>query len=321
MAARIVVVGSLNVDFVLTLDRFPGPGETVVGKTFTVFPGGKGANQACAAARLGGRVSMVGQVGNDAHADWLTRHLAAAGVDVAHVQRDAAVSTGIAVIGVDAGGQNRIMIVAGANGTLGGDQLISLKNLLVPGDVLLLQLEIPMPTVVAAARLAKKVGARVILDPAPACPVDDDLLSAADYVTPNESELAALTDKSAGPTLPLPEAREQAGLLRARGAQRVIVKMGPAGALLLGEGGEHFWPALPVQAVDTTAAGDAFNAAFAVALASGQSEIAAGRFATAAAACSVTRPGAQPSMPTLAEVHELIERYTDSRTVPEPRHL
>jgi ribokinase len=306
MAARIVVVGSLNVDFVLTLERFPDPGETMVGKTFAVFPGGKGANQAYAVAKLGGRVSMVGQVGNDAHAAWLTEHLASAGVDVAHVQRNGTVATGVAVIGVDATGQNRIMIVAGANGTLQVDQLGILGELLRPGDLLLLQLEIPLPTVIAAARLGKRAGARVILDPAPASVLPDELLTAADYVTPNECELATLTGGSGRQALTRQEAAQLATLLRARGAQRVIVKMGEAGALLLGESGEHFWPALPVDAVDSTAAGDAFNAAFAVALAAGQSDFEAGRFATAAAAFSVTRSGAQPSMPTLAEVHGLL---------------
>jgi ribokinase len=307
MAGRIVVVGSLNADFVLALDRFPGPGETLVGKHFAVFPGGKGANQAYGAGKLGGRVSMVGQVGGDTHGAWLTQQLAAGGVDVTHVQVDATVSSGVAVIGVEANGQNRIVIVPGANGTLRIEQLAPLEKLLTTGDILLLQLEVPMAVVEAAARLAKKAGARVILDPAPAKPVSPELLSCADYVTPNESELATLTGIP-GKALRRAEAVTQAAKLRSLGAAKIIVKLGAEGALLLSEQGEHFWPAISVAAVDTTAAGDAFNAAFAVALAAGQSEIEAGRFATAAAACSVTRHGAQPSMSTRGEVEDLLRR-------------
>jgi ribokinase len=306
MAARIIVVGSLNVDFVLSLERFPGSGETVVGSRFVTFPGGKGANQAYGAAKLGGQVMMVGQVGNDAHAAWLKQHLAAAGVDVTHVHADSTVSTGVAVIGVETTGQNRIVIVAGSNGTFRPEQLEPLRNLITSSDILLLQLEIPLPTVTAAARLARKAGARVILDPAPARPLDNELLALADYVTPNESELATLTQTLPQASLDRSEALRRASQLRALGAEKVIVKMGAQGALLVNAGAEHFWPAIPVTAVDTTAAGDAFNAAFAVALAGGKSEIEAGWFATAAAACSVTRPGAQPSMPTAAEVTALL---------------
>jgi ribokinase len=305
MPARIVVVGSLNVDFVFSLERFPAPGETVVGNNFATYPGGKGANQAYGAARLGALVSMVGQVGNDAHADWLTQHLAAAGVDVTHVRTDPVVSTGVAVIGVDPLGQNRIVIVAGSNGTLHGEHLAPLGHLLGPGDILLLQLEVPLPTVEAAARMGKQAGATVILDPAPAVPLGKELLGAAEYVTPNESELATLTSLPVQATLDRAEATRRARRLQELGAKQVIVKMGSQGALLVSGADEQFWPAVPVQAVDTTAAGDAFNAAFAVALAAGEPVIAAGQFATAAAASSVTRPGAQPSMPTRAEVDAL----------------
>ncbi len=304
---RIVVVGSLNADFVITMSRFPAPGETVVGTDFTVFPGGKGANQAYAAAKLGGPVSMVGQVGNDAQAEWLKQNLASAGVAVAHVQRDARVSSGIAVIAIDGSGQNQIVIVPGSNGTFDVASLERSKILIESGGLVLLQLEIPMETVAAAARLAKGAGALVILDPAPARPVSDELLGVIDYVTPNETELAILTGASADHPFTRAEAAQMAQTLRARGAKRVIVKMGSLGALLVAEAQEHFWPALPVTAVDTTAAGDAFNAAFAVALAAGKPELEAGRFATAAAACSVTRRGAQPSMPTYQEVEELLK--------------
>ncbi|MBY0522729.1 MAG: ribokinase [Gemmataceae bacterium] len=301
MSAPIAVVGSLNVDFVLTMRRFPASGETLIGNDFSVFPGGKGANQAYAVAKLGGAVRMIGQVGNDAHADWLKQHLASAGVDVAGIATDPNVSTGIAFIAIDAAGQNQIVIVPGANGTFAAVRLRPLA-----AKIVLLQLEIPMATVVAAARSAHASGATVVLDPAPAQELPAELLPFVHYLTPNETELRTLT--GAPGALDRAEAIRQARLLRERGARSVIVKLGAAGALLVGDGREHFWPALPVDAVDTTAAGDAFNGAFAAALAAGDDEITAGRFATAAAACSVTRRGAQPSMPTRAEVTALLNK-------------
>ena len=305
MNSRIVVIGSLNADFVVNVGRFPVPGETLVGQEFKVFPGGKGANQAYGAAKLGGKVSLVGQVGNDTQAEWLKNNLASVGVDVSCVHRDASVSSGIAAITIDGSGQNRIIIVPGANGTFGVEQLERSRDAIASAGLVLLQLEIPMQTVAAAARMARQAGAVVILDPAPAQPVSDDLLYAVDYLTPNESELAILT---ATPPRELARsaAAQLAGKLRARGAKKVIVKLGAQGALLVADRQEHFWPARKVTAMDTTAAGDAFNAAFAYALAEGKSEIAAGEFATAAAACSVTSAGAQPSMPTRAEVEALL---------------
>ena len=305
MGARIVVVGSLNADFVVRMERFPAPGETLVGREFAVFAGGKGANQAYGAARLGGRVSMLGQVGGDAHGEWLAQSLASAGVDVSHVQRDPDVSSGIALISIDASGQNQIVLVPGANGTFTAERLERSRQVIAGARVVLLQLEIPMETVAAAAQLARESGALVILDPAPALDISDDLLRLADYITPNETELAVLTGAPSGEELGRSEAAERTRELRARGARRVIVKMGSRGALMVADDGEEFWPAIPVRAVDTTAAGDAFNAAFAVALAGGKSDAEAGGFATAAAAYSVTRKGAQASMPTLEDLQSL----------------
>jgi ribokinase len=312
MSAEIVVVGSLNADFVITLDRFPRPGETLVGRSFQVFPGGKGANQAYGAARLGRRVAMVGQVGTDAHGEWLKQNLANAGVDISHVRADHAVSSGIATITIDERGQNQIIIVPGANGTFTTDRLKESRGLISGAKCVLLQLEIPIDTVLDAARWAREAGALVILDPAPACELPNELLACADYVTPNESELALLTG-AAPNALPRAEASRLARNLLARGAKRVLVKMGAQGALCLDGYHEWFWPALPVQAVDTTAAGDAFNAAFAAALAAGNSEEEAGRFASTAAALSVTRAGAQPSMPALSEVENLLKNAKSAR--------
>jgi len=302
MKPQIVVVGSLNADLTIRVPRFPVAGETLTGERFETFPGGKGANQAYAAARLGARVAMVGQVGADAHGEWLKRHLAEGGVDVSHVAVDPASATGVAVILVDASGQNEIVLAPGANGTFSSDRLDVAEGLLQSAAFVLLQLEIPLETVEKAARMARRGGARVILDPAPARDIPDALLAMADYVTPNETELAILSGRAR------PALQDSAQILRSRGARTVILKAGEQGALLVGDAGEHAWPAIKVDAVDTTAAGDAFNAAFAVALAEGQSDADAGRFATAAAACSVTRAGAQTSMPTRDEVEFLLRQ-------------
>jgi ribokinase len=324
MSSMIVVIGSLNADFVIDVPRFPVPGENMVGGAFQVFPGGKGANQAYAVARLGGKVSMIGQVGMDSHGDRLKQNLASAGVDVSHVHHDPTVSTGIATITTNAQGQNQIILVPGANGTFGPDQLKRSQRLIAAARLVLLQLEIPLETVQAAATLARQAGALVILDPAPARQIPDSLLACADYITPNETELAILTGLEPRDLDPA-QAAELAGILLGRGARKVLVKMGAQGALLISgqhlerphpvgfspspaHALDHFWPALPVTAVDTTAAGDAFNAAFACALADGQPELEAGLFAAAAAACSVLRAGAQPSMPTRDQVNALLKR-------------
>jgi ribokinase len=316
MSAQIVVVGSLNADYVINLSRFPLPGETVTGSNFTIYPGGKGANQAFAAARLGGRVSMVGQVGNDSHAGELELNLESAGVDTTYLQRDTNVASGIAFISIDNEGQNQIIILPGANGTFSAERLSSSQGLIASARIVLLQLEIPIATALAAARFAKRgtqgiQGTRatetiVILDPAPAQDIPDELLTLVDYITPNETELALLNGVVCEGSLDRDEASQLARRLLSRGAKRVIVKLGSQGALLVGEDYEHFWPPVPVVAVDTTAAGDAFNAALAVALAAGKSEVKAGEFAVAAAAYSVTRKGAQPSMPTLQEIENLL---------------
>jgi ribokinase len=304
---RIVVVGSLNADLVVRLPRFPRPGETLTGESFAQFPGGKGANQACAAARLGAPVSMLGRVGADAHGAWLCGSLASDGVDVTGVRKDPTAATGVALIAIDGTGQNQIVIVAGANGAFDVEALRLDVAPLRAADVVLLQLETPIDTVSAAARMGRAAGAVVILDPAPARDVPDDLLRACDWVTPNESELAALVGAAADDALGPAEAASGARRLIARGARNVIVKMGARGALLVTGGEERLVASPPVTAVDTTAAGDCFNAAFAVSLSEGLTPVDAARFAAAAAAISVTRTGAQPAMPARDEVRRLLE--------------
>jgi ribokinase len=299
----IVVVGSLNADLVVRVPRFPAPGETLPGHHFARFPGGKGANQAYAAARLGGAVSMIGQVGADDLGAWLTTHLASAGVQTRGVLQDPAAPTGLALITIDATGQNQIVLVAGSNGTFTPARLTSAEAIIASASVVLLQLEIPLDTVMAAARLARDAEAVIVLDPAPAREVPDTLLQLADYVTPNETELAALT--GGGNVEDERDLRRRAALVRARGSRSVLVKWGSRGAVLVGQR-PLAWPPHVVGAVDTTAAGDAFNGALAVALAEGQSIGEAGSFATAAAAISVTRDGAQPSMPSRDDVVALL---------------
>jgi ribokinase len=306
MMSRIVVLGSLNVDFVCTMPRLPSPGETVTGTGFSVFPGGKGANQAYGAARLGSSVAMIGRVGDDANGRWLTEYLAEGGVDVGAVGETGAAPTGVALIAIDETGQNHIVVVPGANGEVGPRELSRLEDLLEDGSVLLLQLEVPLPAVVEAAARSRHRGAVVILDPAPAIDIPDALLRTVDYLTPNEVELGILAGRESTGSFAREAARTAARSLCTRGASRVLVKLGASGAMLVSLTDERFWPAYRVPAVDTTAAGDAFNAAFGVALAEGQSEDRAGAFATAAAACSVQKAGAQPSMPDRADVEAML---------------
>ena len=300
----IVVVGSLNADLVVHVPRFPVAGETISGEGFVLLPGGKGANQACAAARLGGVVAMVGQVGRDDHGGMLRESLRQAGVDVRLVDQDEQAATGVAIISIDATGENQIILAAGANGTFTPERLARALPLIRSASVLLLQLETPLDTVMRAATEARAAGVTVVLDPAPARDVPDQLLRLATYVTPNEGELARLVGAPVADEPSMADIDGQAARLIARGSTRVLAKLGARGARLITADGATEWPARHVTPVDTTAAGDAFNGAFAVALAEGADLDRAVRFATTAAAISVTRHGAQPSMPTRAEVDE-----------------
>jgi ribokinase len=301
MRSEIFVVGSLNADLVTRLERFPAPGETVTARDLAVHAGGKGANQAYAAARLGGRVAMLGCIGRDANGELLLQSLRGVGVDVSPVVRDDEAPTGLALIALDASGENQIVVVPGANARLTPELVQAHAARIAAAAVVLLQLEVPLDAVVAAARIARDGGATVILDPAPARPLPAPLLECLDFLTPNQSELQTLTGRAAGGP-PEPAARSLAD------GRRVIVKMGEAGALLVEADRQSSWPALRVEAVDATGAGDAFNAALAVALAEGRPLPDAGRLATAAGALCVTRAGAQPSMPTRQEVEAALAR-------------
>ena len=291
----------------MTVERFPNAGETVAGRDFRIYCGGKGANQACAAGRLGGSVAMVGQVGNDDFGTAQIENLSSVGVRMDFVQRDSSRPTGTAFIGVEASGENRIIIVPGANDTFTPDRLKSCRELLSRAKLILLQLEIPLETVGEAIRIGKACGAQIILDPAPATPIPDAWFAGIDYLTPNLSELCLLTGDRLEIETPLEKIVQSARKLCDRGVRCVIAKLGFRGAVRITSDDFHYWPADPVQAVDTTAAGDCFNGAFAVELAAGRPVREAGEFAVAAASFSITRKGAQVAMPTRAELEKFIE--------------
>jgi len=299
--ADIVVIGSLNMDIVAIAPRLPRPGETILGTQFMKVAGGKGANQAYAAAMLGGNVAMIGRVGDDEHGRQLTNGLAAVGCDVSSV-RSLDVATGVAVIVVGAAGQNSIVVVPGANGSYQPSEFQADQHRLADAKLVMLQLEIPLATVTAAARAAKSYGATVILDPAPApATLAPELIGDVDILTPNESEAVRLTGGVAQ-ELSLDEARATASQLLATGAKTVIIKLGSRGCLLARREERSLIPAPRVEAVDTTGAGDVFNGAFAVAHSEGASLTEACRFAVRAASLAVTRHGAQSSVPNRAEL-------------------
>lgn len=300
---KVVVFGSINMDLVVTTPRLPRAGETITGHAFTTLPGGKGANQAVAAARLGASTVMVGRVGNDAFAGDLRRTLALHGVDSAHVTSDPTVNSGVALIAVDDAAENSIVIVPGANGRVDAADAAGAAALLAPGDVLLLQLEVPLSAVMAAATAATARGATVILDPAPARPLPDALLRAADIVTPNESEASLLT----GVTVADPaSAAEAADRLLDRGCRHVLVTLGRDGALWRSAAERRHLPPYPVRAIDTVAAGDACNGGIAAGLCAGLPLSEALQWGMAAGALATTRRGAQDAMPDRAEVLELM---------------
>ncbi|WP_411379159.1 ribokinase [Pseudomonas sp. MPB26] len=303
MPAKVVVVGSLNMDLVTRASRLPRAGETLIGQTFSTVPGGKGANQAVACARLGADVSMVGCVGTDAYGTQLRDGLQVEGIDCQAV-RTVDGSSGVALIVVDDSSQNAIVIVAGSNGELTPASLQAFDAVLQSADVIVCQLEVPMDTVGHALARGRELGKTVILNPAPASgPLPAEWYASIDYLIPNESEATALS----GVTVDSIESAKTAAtqLLRA-GAGKVIITLGSQGALFAdGQGFEHL-SAPKVKAVDTTAAGDTFVGGFAAALANGRSEAEAIRFGQVAAALSVTRAGAQPSIPTLHDVQGFV---------------
>jgi ribokinase len=295
--ARVLVVGSANVDFTVALDRLPERGETVTEGTLLVAHGGKGANQAVAARRLGAQVRLVGCVGDDPSGREVRAALADEGIGVEGVATTTDAATGTALIMVDRAGGNQIGVAPGANRALTVAQVQARTEDFAWAEVVVASCEIPLECVTTALALARRHGLATILNPAPVPRAPLDRLDLVDYLTPNVGEaerLAGVVGDEAA-----------ADVLVARGAGTVIVTLGEAGALCRGRGGVHRIPGLKVEAVDTTAAGDAFNGALAVALAERRDLAPALRFANAAAALACTRRGAQPSLPTRAEVDRL----------------
>jgi ribokinase len=292
----VAVVGSLNLDLVVPVPRHPSPGETVLGGDVFRNPGGKGANQAVAAARLGQPTAMVGRVGRDPEGDALVSALEAEGVETSHVTRTPEAATGVAMITVDARGENAIVVSPGANSRVTPADVDSARDILRAASVLLLQMEIPIGAVLAAARAASGT---IVLNPAPARPLPRSLLDSVDVVVPNRSELAVLAGAGSEPA-----DDEQAARMAAmvRGAGAVVVTLGGAGALVVGGGRTDRVPAVPVETVDTTAAGDAFCGGLADALVRGEPLVEATRWAVRAGAVACTRLGAQASLPSRDEV-------------------
>lgn len=301
---KILVIGSLNMDITLRMERAPEAGETLTADSMVASPGGKGANQAYAAGKLGGDVAMLGAVGQDAYGEELIANLASVGVDVSGIQKIADVPTGTAVIYVEQTGENRIVLVTGANGRVDRAYIDAHMDKIAACDIVILQLEIPLDIVVYAAKKAKGLGKTVIVDPAPAVPdIPKELWGYVDYIKPNETELnIILTGKADG--LPLDEALTQVQQL---GVKNVWVTMGDHGVFFRDENGrEETIPSVRVKAVDTTAAGDTFLAAAAVSLSKGKTPAEAIAYGNRAAALAVTRPGAQQSVPTEEEVEGFI---------------
>ena len=301
----IVVFGSINMDLVARTPRLPNPGETLMGNSFQTIPGGKGANQAVACARLGTTTFMVGRVGGDVFGETLKAELANSRVDHSQVEIDNEVSSGVALIAVEESAENMIIVIPGANGQVNEDDLPRLGKVLDQSEILLLQLEIPLEMVVAAAKIAKEKGVRVILDPAPAQTLPGEIYSLVDIITPNETEAALLVGF---PVKTQEDAARAVRVLKERGVQQVIIKMGSQGAFTVIEDKEKFFDAFPVAAVDSVAAGDAFNGALAVALSEDKPFEAAVLWGMAGGALSVTKEGAQPAMPERNELIALLNK-------------
>ncbi len=299
--ATVVVLGSSNTDMVVPVTRIPHVGETVLGSDLIVAAGGKGANQAVAAARLGARVCLVGAVGDDDFGTQALQGLRAEGIDTEWVKVTPGIPSGVALIVVDREGRNAIAVASGANSHVSANDVHGAAGAIEGADVLLTQMETPVHAVREALRMARERGCRTVLNPAPVPPsgLSDSVLALADVLTPNEGEAEALVGRSGPP-------EDQARALLEKGSGAVVITLGEDGVLVATQERHERIPAHRVEAVDTTAAGDAFNGALAVALGEGHDLFEAARFASAVAALSVTRQGAQPSMPTRPEVDRLL---------------
>jgi len=296
---KIVVLGSTNTDMVVKAARIPAPGETILGGRFLMNPGGKGANQAVAAARLGGNVVFAAKVGNDLFGREAKSLFEKEGICTDYVLTDASEPSGVALIMVDAKDENCISVASGANGALTSKDIEAARGAIETAGVLLMQLETPVETVLCAAHWAAAKGVPVVLNPAPACELPDELFACLSLITPNETEAELLTGVKVTNEVSAARAAEA---LCAKGVKRVVITLGARGAFVYADGQGEFVPAVKVEAVDTTAAGDVFNGALAVALTDDHPLVAAVGFASKAAAISVTRMGAQASAPYRDEI-------------------
>ena len=300
---KLVVLGSINADHILNINHFPQPGETVIGKQYTVAFGGKGANQAVAAGRSGADISFIACVGDDDIGERVRKQLASDQIDTRPVEAIKDATTGVALIFVNAEGENVIGIDAGANNAVTPEYLERYKQQVIEASALLMQLESPLDTVIAAAKIAKEHDTQVILNPAPACELPDELLSRVDIITPNETEAEKLTGINVDNN---EDAARAAKALHDKGIATVIITLGSKGVWLSQNGEGKLVSGFRVKAVDTIAAGDTFNGALVTALLEGKQMDSAVRFAHAAAAIAVTRPGAQPSVPWRKEIDDFL---------------
>ena len=289
---KILVIGSSNTDMTIKSERLPAPGETILGGKFLMGAGGKGANQAVAARRLGGDVTFVCKVGRDIFGDNAIKGYEKEGIDTSHILRSDAPS-GVALILVDAKAENSIAVAPGANGDLTPADIRNLRDVIAEASYLILQLEVPVETVLEAARIAHEAGVYVILNPAPACPLPEELFKYLSLITPNQTETALMT----GIETDEASLDKAVAALRAKGVKDVIITLGSRGSLVCTGGKNEFVPACKVKAVDTTAAGDTFCGALCVALSEGKSLTEAAAFATKASALAVQKMGAQDSIP------------------------
>lgn len=302
---KLVVLGSINADHILNVKQFPLPGETVIGKQYKVAFGGKGANQAVAAGRSGADITFIACVGADDIGERIRQQLVTDRIDTQPIEAIPGNTTGVALIFVNEDGENVIGIDAGANAAVTPDYLRRYQQKVIDADALLMQLESPLETVIAAAKLAKQHQTQVILNPAPACELPDDLLAMVDMITPNETEAQRLTGIAINND---DDAARAAKVLHDKGISRVIITLGSRGVWLSEQGdGGKLVPGFKVKAVDTIAAGDTFNGALVTALLEGKVISEAVRFAHAAAAIAVTRPGAQPSVPWREEIDTFLQ--------------
>ncbi len=308
MGSGIVVVGSSNTDMIIKLDRIPRPGETVIGGEFSTAPGGKGANQAVAAARAGGKVTFIARVGDDVFGTQAVAGFVADGIQSGHVIKDPDSPSGVALIFVDERGENSIAVASGANARLTSDDIVSAHDAIASAGVLVTQLETPLETVRAAVELAAEHGVRVVLNPAPAQPLGVEILQHVSVLTPNETEAELLTGIEIANDAAVLAAAQK---LNSLGVESILITLGSRGAFLLDTDQAELVPGFDVEAVDTTAAGDVFNGALAVALAERRPLAEAVRFANAAGALAVTKLGAQPSAPTREEIEKMLYQERD----------